>query len=71
MSITTGPTEAYYVVQYRSTGHDDWKDDNVRLQAEEQAKSRLERCRSAKIFRGAQWRVVRRRDEVIQVYSPS
>lgn len=57
--------DIYYVIQYRTCGHDDWKDDNVRPGNIEGAKARIERCRSAKIFKGAQWRIVKRTDEPV------
>ncbi len=60
-----GDVLEYFVVQYRPTAHDPWKDDNLAHVNLERAVARLERASSAKIYKGAQWRIVKRTDTEI------
>jgi len=53
-----------YLVQYRASEHESWKDDTMRFQAPDGAVKRVEMCRASKIFRGAQFQVIQRTDVI-------
>ena len=52
------------MVQYMTLG-DRWLDDNCRFEELTQAQKRLTVCSAAKILKGAQFRIIKRTDEVI------
>jgi hypothetical protein len=56
--------ETKYMVQYMTLG-DRWLDDNCRFEELTQAQKRLTVCSAAKILKGAQFRIIKRTDEVI------
>lgn len=61
----SGDKSECFVVQYRPNTHEQWKDDSLRSTDAPTASARLERCRTAKIFKGAEWRIVKRIDTEI------
>jgi len=52
-----------FLVQYRVNEHEKWTDDTCRFApSAEPAKARAVKCRESKIFRGAQFRIIKRTD---------
>lgn len=56
-----------YLVQYRLNAHEDWKDDTKRSSTPLPSKDRRNCCADAKIFRGAEFRIIKRTDEEYDV----
>ena len=53
-----------YLIQYRANAHDNWKDDTMRYPTSAGAAARISKCKESRMFRSAEFRIIKRTDEV-------